>query len=119
MWGVRREEWAFQGDTSTWTAFCSGFITYSEITFEYKGEGAEMLCDEPQAASGCWGSPLPLVLTVFLTSGFCVSAPEVSSVAFCLLEMSSHEYLKKKKKTNNTQINTLPVGASAPCLCHY
>ena len=39
-----------QGDTSTWTAFYSGFITYSEITLEYKGEGAEMLCDEPRAA---------------------------------------------------------------------
>lgn len=57
VWGVRREEWAFQGwgtksqgNTSTWTAFYSGFITYSEITLEYKGEGAEMLCDEPRAA---------------------------------------------------------------------
>lgn len=41
------------GDTSSWTAFSSGLITYSEITLEYQGEGAEVLCDEPRVAGGC------------------------------------------------------------------
>lgn len=42
-----------QGDTSSWTAFYSGLITYSEITLENQGEGAEMLCDDPRVAGGC------------------------------------------------------------------
>lgn len=46
---------------------------------------------------------------------FFISAPEISSVAFCLLEMSSQEYLKEKEKRKK---KILPVQVSVPFLCH-
>lgn len=90
MWALHRWE-PSPRETSTW--MWPGFYWFVPIQKSYV-----RLCQNAVwlTLSGWW---LPrLILLLLLTSGFFISAPEISSVAFCLLEMSSQEYLKEKEK---------------------